>query len=66
MAQHATAADCWCILHGKVFDLTAYLDYHPGGADILLPYAGTDVSSPFGISSTSSCPCVSSPAALCR
>jgi cytochrome b involved in lipid metabolism len=28
--------------------LTAYLDYHPGGSEILMKYAGQDISAPFG------------------
>jgi len=48
VASHSTAEDFWCILHGKVYDLTAYLDYHPGGSEILLPFAGKDISAPFG------------------
>lgn len=48
MAQHCREDDFWCILHGKVYDLTAYLEYHPGGPDILLEYAGKDISAAFG------------------
>ena len=47
MAEHCTSTDFWCILHGKVYDLTTYLDYHPGGPEIILSYAGGDISEAF-------------------
>ncbi|SCV01289.1 LAME_0G15236g1_1 [Lachancea meyersii CBS 8951] len=36
LKQHKTADDCWCVLGNKVYCITAYLDFHPGGVDILL------------------------------
>lgn len=48
MAQHCRKDDFWCILHGKVYDLTDYLEYHPGGHDILLEFAGKDIAAAFG------------------
>lgn len=38
--QHARDEDCWLIIHGKVHDVTAFLDEHPGGFDILVTSAG--------------------------
>jgi L-lactate dehydrogenase (cytochrome) len=29
--QHASKDDCWVIIHGKAYDLTAFLPEHPGG-----------------------------------
>ena len=40
--KHNHAKDCWVVLHGKVYDLTLFLDKHPGGKDAILKYAGTD------------------------
>lgn len=43
--QHNTKNDCWVVLYGrKVYDITSFIDEHPGGGDILLPYAGKDVT----------------------
>ena len=45
--QHDTEESLWTVLNGKVYDLTTYLDYHPGGAKKLILGAGNDCSSLF-------------------
>lgn len=42
LLQHNTREDCWMALGGKIYNISKYLDYHPGGAEILLKYAGRD------------------------
>lgn len=32
VAKHASAEDCWVVVNGKVYDLTAFAPNHPGGA----------------------------------
>ncbi|KIK95774.1 hypothetical protein PAXRUDRAFT_11243 [Paxillus rubicundulus Ve08.2h10] len=44
VAEHATAASCWIIVHGKVYDVTEFLPEHPGGSKIILKYAGKDAT----------------------
>ena len=39
---HSTRDDFWTIIRGKVYNLTQYLPYHPGGVDILMSTAGRD------------------------
>lgn len=39
---HASREDCWVTLGGKVYDITGYLDFHPGGVEKLLLVAGKD------------------------
>ncbi|KAK2191719.1 hypothetical protein NP493_47g04012 [Ridgeia piscesae] len=29
--EHTTAEDCWVAVDGKVYDLSDYIDIHPGG-----------------------------------
>lgn len=36
---------CWVIVNDKVYDITSFLADHPGGNEILLEFAGTDVTS---------------------
>jgi cytochrome b involved in lipid metabolism len=38
--KHSSEDDCWIIIHGKVYDVTKFIDSHPGG-DILIDVAGT-------------------------
>ena len=40
---HNKEEDCWLVISGKVYDVTEFLDEHPGGFDIVL--AATGVSS---------------------
>lgn len=43
--KHNTEKDCWVTLYSrKVYDVTAFLDEHPAGGDIILPYAGKDIT----------------------
>lgn len=40
VAKHNSRKSCWIIINDKIYDLTGYLDSHPGGSDILLKHAG--------------------------
>ncbi len=39
--EHTTEEDCWVVISGKVFDVTKFLDEHPGGYDIILTNTGS-------------------------
>lgn len=32
LQKHATPDDCWIIVHSRIYDITAFLDEHPGGS----------------------------------
>ncbi|MCL7036357.1 hypothetical protein MKW94_020671 [Papaver nudicaule] len=36
---HSSKSDCWLTIHGKVYDVTNFLEDHPGGEDVLLESA---------------------------
>ncbi|KAH7313918.1 cytochrome b2 [Stachybotrys elegans] len=40
LQKHNTRSDCWIAIHSKVWDITSFIDEHPGGSSILLSYAG--------------------------
>lgn len=45
--RHNTVIDGWLVLRGKVYFISPYLAYHPGGEKILKPVLGKDASSLF-------------------
>ncbi|KAI2628551.1 cytochrome b5 [Hypoxylon sp. NC1633] len=47
VAGHATPGDYWLVIHGKVYNVTGYLDDHPGGANVLQEVAGSDATGDF-------------------
>lgn len=47
VAMHCTSESCWMIVFDKVYDLTEFNDFHPGGLEIMLEYAGTDATNAF-------------------
>ena len=32
LKQHNNDRDCWIAVHSKIYDITNYLDAHPGGS----------------------------------
>jgi cytochrome-b5 reductase len=36
LAKHNKDDDCWMAVRGKVYNVTRYLDYHPGGREQLV------------------------------
>jgi len=47
VAGHCTSDDCWMIILDKVYDFTDFIDYHPGGYELMLEFAGTDATNAF-------------------
>jgi cytochrome b involved in lipid metabolism len=42
LAEHSSEFDCWTAYNGKVYNITQYLHYHPGGVPKLMQGAGKD------------------------
>lgn len=48
VSKHNTQDDCWMVIGNdktggaKVYNVTSYLDDHPGGAEVLLDVSGQD------------------------
>ncbi|EPS70430.1 delta-8 sphingolipid desaturase, partial [Genlisea aurea] len=47
LKKHSRAGDLWVSIHGKVYDVTDWLQHHPGGEIPLLNLGGQDVTDPF-------------------
>ena len=46
-SKHRSEKDCWLVIHGKVYDVTKFLDEHPGGYDIVVAASGRDGTEDF-------------------
>ncbi|KAK8718258.1 hypothetical protein V6N13_045499 [Hibiscus sabdariffa] len=44
-SRHGT--DCWLLISGKVYDVTQFLEEHPGGDEVLLAASGKDATDDF-------------------
>ncbi|KAI8099484.1 uncharacterized protein BX664DRAFT_321352 [Halteromyces radiatus] len=44
VANHTSTKSCWVIYDKKVYDVTEFMMDHPGGDDLILDYAGKDVT----------------------
>jgi cytochrome b involved in lipid metabolism len=45
--KHCHKNDLWIVIHGKVYDITSFLEEHPGGEEVLLEQAGQDATEAF-------------------
>lgn len=45
--EHGNIESCWAAINGNVYDLTAWINQHPGGPEHILSICGTDGSSAF-------------------
>ncbi|KAF3334259.1 cytochrome b5-like protein [Carex littledalei] len=47
VAKHNTSKDCWLVIGGKVYDVTKFLEDHPGGDDVLISSTAKDATDDF-------------------
>lgn len=47
VATHDSAESCWAVVDGNVYDLTSWIDEHPGGAQRILNLCGRDATRDF-------------------
>ncbi|CAH4035246.1 cytochrome b5-like [Pieris brassicae] len=47
LKKRNTREDCILIIHNEVYDVTEFLEEHPGGLEVLLELAGQDATEPF-------------------
>ncbi|KAL7074299.1 hypothetical protein ACQ4LE_006238 [Meloidogyne hapla] len=47
VSENNSNNNCWIIIGNKVYDVTKFLDEHPGGCEVLLEKAGEDRTEAF-------------------
>lgn len=48
VAQHnSVSTGVWVVVEGRIYDVTQFVDEHPGGEEVLLDNAGKDATSAF-------------------
>lgn len=47
VSQHNTVEDLWVVYNGGVYDITKYIDEHPGGEEVVIDVAGMDATEAF-------------------
>ena len=45
--KHNSRDDCWSIVSGKVYNLTSFVQQHPGGIELIASICGTDGTAAF-------------------
>ncbi|KAG2115886.1 cytochrome b5-like heme/steroid binding domain-containing protein [Suillus discolor] len=47
LKAHSTKDNLYVLIHGEVYDVTKFIDEHPGGDDVILAEAGKDATQAF-------------------
>ncbi|XP_039552476.1 cytochrome b5 [Passer montanus] len=47
VAKRNSSREAWLVIHGRVYDVTRFLEEHPGGEEVLLEQAGRDATESF-------------------
>ncbi|KAF3435988.1 hypothetical protein FNV43_RR23080 [Rhamnella rubrinervis] len=47
VSEHNSRENCWLVIDGKVYNVTKFLEDHPGGDEVLLSATGKDATDDF-------------------
>lgn len=51
VSQHNTPQSCWLAVRGKVYDVTSFVQKHPGGVSAILKHGGEEATEHFAFHS---------------
>lgn len=46
-SKHNTQSDCWLVIRNKVYNVSSYIGYHPGGANRIISECGNEATGLF-------------------
>ena len=47
ISKHNSVADCWLLINNKVYNLTSFINSHPGGVGTITNYCGKEATSAY-------------------
>ncbi|CAL1367301.1 unnamed protein product [Linum trigynum] len=47
VSRHNRDKDCWLVISGKVYDVSSFMEDHPGGEEVFLSATGKDATKDF-------------------
>lgn len=47
VSKHNSANDCWIIINNNVYNVTSFINQHPGGAEKIINFCGKDATQAF-------------------
>ncbi|KAG2216648.1 hypothetical protein INT45_010788 [Circinella minor] len=47
VSKHQSKDDLWMVIHNKVYDVTSFIQEHPGGEEVLFDESGKDATEAF-------------------
>ncbi|CAH2323977.1 cytochrome b5 type B [Pelobates cultripes] len=47
VSRRNSAKEIWLVIHSKVYDITRFVEEHPGGEEVLFEQAGADATESF-------------------
>ena len=45
--KHNKENDCWIIIDNTIYDVSEFINFHPGGKNIIISFAGKDATNIF-------------------